>query len=140
MLNLRLELEEFSQLFETADKSTGLLRLRATVLRRSTGGETLLAQRSFIVQQNAPTADASGGVRALTAATDQAIAEIETWLAQVIPTAKNECWQTRQGAGGAQAGASYASLFEIGPALRATHTPEHYRHCQRRYYGHARPQ
>ena len=89
LLNLRLELEEFSQLFEAPDASTGLLRLRATVLKRSTAGETLLAQRSFIVQQNAPTPDASGGVRALTAATDQAIAEIESWLAQVTQTGKN---------------------------------------------------
>lgn len=83
ILNLHLALEEFSQLFETPDKSSGVLRLRATLTQRGTAGETLLAQRSFIVQQVAPTADASGGVRALTAATDQAIQEIEIWLAQV---------------------------------------------------------
>lgn len=83
LLNLHLELEEFSQLFETPDRSSGVLRLRATVTQRGTAGDTLLAQRSFIVQQSAPTADASGGVRALTAATDQAISEIDVWLAQV---------------------------------------------------------
>ena len=83
LLNLHLELEEFSHLFETPDKSSGVLRLRATVTQRGTGGDVLLAQRSFIVQQNAPTANASGGVRALTAATDQAISEIDVWLAQV---------------------------------------------------------
>jgi cholesterol transport system auxiliary component len=83
ILNLHLELEEFSQLFETPDKSSGVLRLRATLTQRGSAGETLLAQRSVIVQQAAPTADASGGVRALTAATDQAIQEIEVWLAQV---------------------------------------------------------
>jgi cholesterol transport system auxiliary component len=85
LLNLRLELEEFSQLFEAPDQSTGLLRLRATLLQRGPGGESLLAQRSFIVQQPAPTPDASGGVRALTAATDGAIADMETWLGQVMP-------------------------------------------------------
>jgi cholesterol transport system auxiliary component len=83
LMNLQLELEEFSQLFDTPDKSSGVLRLRATVTQRGTAGEVLLAQRSFIVQQSAPTADASGGVRALTAATDQAISEIDGWLAQV---------------------------------------------------------
>lgn len=83
MLNLRLELEEFSQLFETPEKSNGLLRLRATLMQRNTGGDTLLAQRSFVVQRPAPTPDASGGVRALTAATDQVVKDIETWLEQV---------------------------------------------------------
>jgi cholesterol transport system auxiliary component len=83
MLNLHLELEEFSQLFEAPDKSSGVLRLSATLTQRSAAGETLLAQRSFVVQQAAATADASGGVRALTAATDQVIQEIEAWLAQV---------------------------------------------------------
>jgi cholesterol transport system auxiliary component len=83
LLNLRLELEEFSQLFESPDKSSGLLRLRATVTQRSTAGETLLGQRNFIAQQVAPTPDASGGVRALTAATDQVIGEIEQWLGQI---------------------------------------------------------
>lgn len=83
LLNLHLALEEFSQLFDTPDHSSGVLRLRATVTQRGTAGDVLLAQRSFIVQHGAPTADASGGVRALTAATDQAVLEIEDWLAQV---------------------------------------------------------
>jgi cholesterol transport system auxiliary component len=42
----------------------------------------LLGQRSFVVQQAAPAPDASGGVRALTAATDQAAQELDVWLAQ----------------------------------------------------------
>lgn len=83
LLNLHLELEEFSQLFDAPDKSSGVLRLRATLTQRGTAGETLLAQRSFIAQQAAPTADAGGGVRALTAATDQVITDIEAWLGQV---------------------------------------------------------
>jgi cholesterol transport system auxiliary component len=88
LLNLRLELEEFSQLFETPDKSFGLLRVRATLTQRSTAGETLLAQRSFVAQPAATTPDASGGVRALTAATDQLIGEIEVWLEQVGPATR----------------------------------------------------
>jgi cholesterol transport system auxiliary component len=82
-LTLRLELDEFSQLFDTPDKSTGLLRLSATLTQRTAGVESLLGQRSFVVQQAAPAPDASGGVRALTAATDQAVQEVNTWLTQL---------------------------------------------------------
>ena len=88
LLNLRLDLEEFSQWFESPDKSSGLLRLRATVTQRSSIGETLLAQRSFVARQVAATPDAAGGVRALAAATDQVIGEIEVWLGQVAPVGK----------------------------------------------------
>ena len=66
----------------------GLLRLRATVTQRSSIGETLLAQRSFVARQVATTPDAAGGVRALAAATDQVIGEIEVWLGQVAPAGK----------------------------------------------------
>ena len=79
---LRVELEEFTQLFESPTASTGLLRLRATALRASPQGEKLLGQRSFIVQRPAPSADAAGGVRALTAATDAVVEEVEQWLQQ----------------------------------------------------------
>ena len=77
---LRIELEEFCQVFERADASTGLVRLRATALQSTPQGERLLGQRSVVVSRPAPTADASGGVRALTAATDAAVLELETWL------------------------------------------------------------
>jgi len=80
-LNLRLVLEEFSQVFVSPAESHGLLRLRATLTQRSGGGEVLLAQRSFVVQQPAQTPDAVGAVRALTAASDQMAVQIEGWLA-----------------------------------------------------------
>jgi cholesterol transport system auxiliary component len=80
-LHLRLVLEEFSQVFDSPADSHGLLRLRATLTQRHAGSETLLAQRSFVVQQPAPTPDAVGAVRALTAASDQMVAQIEAWLA-----------------------------------------------------------
>jgi len=79
--NLRLVLEEFSQVFDSPAQSHGLLRLRATLSRRIAGSETLLAQRSFVVQQPAPTSDAPGAVRALTVASDQAIGQVSAWLA-----------------------------------------------------------
>jgi cholesterol transport system auxiliary component len=80
---LRIDLEEFSHLFESQAQSWGVLRLRATVMDSTPAGEKLLAQRSFVVRQAAPTPDAPGGVRALAAATDAAAEEIGQWLAQL---------------------------------------------------------
>lgn len=81
-LLLRLQLEEFSQLFSTPEASVGLIRLRATLVELTPAGEKLLGQRSVVVQRPAPSADAPGGVRALTAATDAAIEELDQWLQQ----------------------------------------------------------
>jgi cholesterol transport system auxiliary component len=80
---LRVELEEFSQLFASPTESEGVLRLRCTLLENTGGGERLVAQRSFNVQRAAPSADAPGGVRALAAATDAAAEEIGQWLQQM---------------------------------------------------------
>lgn len=77
---LHIELEEFSQLFTGPAQSQGQLRLRATLLQRAAGGERLLAQREWRLSQPATPADASGGVRALRAATDLAVTELVQWL------------------------------------------------------------
>lgn len=82
---LALELEEFSQVFEGPQKSSGVLRLRATLQQASASGLKTLAQRSVSVQRPAPTAGASGGVRALEAATDAAVAELTQWLQTAAP-------------------------------------------------------
>ena len=82
-MTLHLELDEFSHWFESAERSSGLVRMRATLAQSEGGVERLLAQRSFVVQRPASSADAAGGVRALTAATDALILEIEQWLGQV---------------------------------------------------------
>jgi cholesterol transport system auxiliary component len=80
---LRVSLDEFSHYFEAPAQSDGLVRLRATLIQSSAGGDSVLAQRSFMVRRPAPTADASGGVRALAAASDAAIAELVAWLDQI---------------------------------------------------------
>jgi cholesterol transport system auxiliary component len=82
-LSLRVELEEFSQIFTAPDASVGLLRLRATVAQANPAGEKWVAQRSIVVQRPAPSADAPGGVRALTAATDAALQELNLWLQEL---------------------------------------------------------
>ena len=79
---LRIDLEEFSHLFTTPTASTGLIRLRVTLLQVTPAGEKLVGQRNVVVQRPADTADAPGGVRALTQATDAAINEIDQWLRQ----------------------------------------------------------
>lgn len=86
---LRVDLEEFSHLFETAQRSAGLVRLRATLAQaeRGAGPEKLVAQRSFVVQRPSTSLDAAGGVRALTAAADAALQELDQWLEQAMPPA-----------------------------------------------------
>ena len=79
---LRIELEEFSQLFSAPAQSTGLVRLRATLLQSSPAGDRLLGQRTVVAQRAATSADAPGGVRALTEATEAAVQELEQWLGQ----------------------------------------------------------
>jgi cholesterol transport system auxiliary component len=80
--NVRWVLEEFSQVFDSPTESYALLRLRATLTQRNGGNETLLAQRSFVVQQVASTPDAQGAVRALTQASDRAAEQLAAWLTQ----------------------------------------------------------
>ncbi|MBK7001019.1 MAG: membrane integrity-associated transporter subunit PqiC [Rhodoferax sp.] len=83
-IGLHVELDEFSQLFETPDKSSGLVRARVTLGRWMAGGsEQFLAQRTFVVQHPSASADAAGGVHALNQACDALIGEILQWLQQV---------------------------------------------------------
>jgi cholesterol transport system auxiliary component len=72
---LRLELDEFTQVFDAPGQSRGVVRLRATVL----GKNALLAQKSFDVERAASTPDAEGGVRALIAASEEALDQLVTW-------------------------------------------------------------
>ena len=74
---LRLELEEFSQVFDTPDKSRAVLRLRASLIRQ----RGVVAQQGFNIEHAADTPNAAGGVRALIAASDAASEELIDWLA-----------------------------------------------------------
>lgn len=75
---LKLELEEFSQVFNAPGASQGVMQLRATLLK----GTTLAAQRSFSAQVPAPTPDASGGVRALSIAADEVAKQLSDWVGE----------------------------------------------------------
>ena len=80
-LSLRLELEEFSQLFDTPQQSNGLLRLRATLTQASPTGEQLIKQKTFTLQRPAPAPNAPGGVQALSAASEAVALEVGAWVA-----------------------------------------------------------
>jgi cholesterol transport system auxiliary component len=74
---LRLELEEFSQVFDAADKSRAVVRLRASLIRN----RGVVAQQSFSIERAAATPNAEGGVQALIAASDEAGNSLIDWLA-----------------------------------------------------------
>ena len=81
-LVLRIELEEFSQIFTSPTASTGTVRLRATLVDLTPKGEALVGQRVFVVQTPARTADAEGGVTALADACTQVARELSAWVEQ----------------------------------------------------------
>lgn len=80
---LRLELEEFTQIFDTTDSSRAVVRLRASLIDRR--ARLLLSQRNFNMEQSSLTPNASGGVRALTQASDNLIGLLIGWLAEELP-------------------------------------------------------
>lgn len=81
---LRVELEEFSQIFDSPAHSSGLVRLRATLVNTTSAGDVLLGQQVLAAQVPAPTADAAGGVQALTRATDEVADQLGRWLSQTL--------------------------------------------------------
>ncbi|GAB3625722.1 ABC transporter [Pandoraea terrae] len=74
---LRVELEEFSQYFDTNVASRGVVQVRATLL----DGTKLRGQTTLRADAPAPTADAAGGARALAAASDAIQLQLAQWLA-----------------------------------------------------------
>ncbi|TAG24343.1 MAG: hypothetical protein EAZ37_16510 [Burkholderiales bacterium] len=77
---LRIELDEFSQVFESPSSSFGLVRLRASLLKN----DQLASQTTLLTRAPAASQDAAGGVKALTAATDDALRQLAAWLATHI--------------------------------------------------------
>lgn len=86
-LELRVHLDEFSQIFDSAEQSQARIQLRATLidLHAARPEQRLRAQRSFSAQRPAPSADAAGGAQAMQQAADALIAELIEWLASVPP-------------------------------------------------------
>jgi cholesterol transport system auxiliary component len=82
---LRIEMDDFSQIFDKPDHSVAQVSVRASVYKDG----KLSAYKFFTKQLATPTADAAGGARSLADASDAIIAEITAWLA-AMPTAAKQ--------------------------------------------------
>lgn len=78
---LRLEADDFTQTFESAGASSAHIAMRASLF----DGRILRAQKMFVKQIPAASADAQGGAAALATASDAIINEMAVWLATLPP-------------------------------------------------------
>ncbi|RQO34730.1 ABC transporter [Herminiimonas sp. KBW02] len=76
---LRIELDDFSQSFDSAQHSTISIAMRASLF----DGRTLRAQKTFSRQLPSASPNAQGGAAALATASDGIINEIAAWLSTV---------------------------------------------------------
>ena len=73
---LRIDVDDFSQNFDTQTHSSGHVSLRASLFR----GHRLIDQKTFSRSGPAGSADAQGGAQALAAASDAIAADLLAWL------------------------------------------------------------
>ncbi|SDX81210.1 cholesterol transport system auxiliary component [Collimonas sp. OK242] len=78
---LRIDLDDFTQTFDTPSHSLATLQIRASLFN----GRVLLAQKSFSRQVATPSADAAGAASAFVAANDSVIDDLMNWLATAAP-------------------------------------------------------
>ena len=76
-LLLRIEVEDFSQNFDSQQASSGKIMLRASAFQ----ARRLLDQKTFVHSTATDSADAVGGARALAQAADAVAADLIAWLA-----------------------------------------------------------
>ncbi|CAB3763125.1 ABC transporter [Burkholderia sp. MSh2] len=72
---LKVDLNEFEQVFDGQSQSHGAVAARATL----TLDGKVLAQRTFVARAPSSTPDAAGGARALAAASDELVSQIAAW-------------------------------------------------------------
>ena len=73
---LRIDLEEFVHVFDSASHSAARVSLRVSLFR----GRTVVAQKTMTRLSPAPSPDAAGGAKAFAAASDAVITDIMQWL------------------------------------------------------------
>lgn len=73
---LTIDLQQFEQVFDSESQSHAVLTARATLTRDG----VLIAQQTFEARAPSSMANAAGGVQALSAASDQFVAQLVTWL------------------------------------------------------------
>jgi len=76
---LRVELEEFSQVFDTAEASRAVIVARASLVNLAK--RSLQAQKTFTIDRPAAGANAESGVRALSAGSAELVDAIVAWTA-----------------------------------------------------------
>lgn len=81
---LRIDLDDFTQSFESTASSFGEVVVRVSLFEK----HTLVDQRTFRHKVSAQSADAPGGARALAQATDAVATEMIVWLASDPRTAQ----------------------------------------------------
>ena len=82
---LRVDLDEFAQIFDSASASRAVLEARVQLVA-PTGGE-ILARHSFSLSRPSASADASGGATALAGAVEALSTELHDWLGGLDRTA-----------------------------------------------------
>ena len=75
---LKIELDEFSQVFTSATSSKAVLRARVTL----SGGRDALRQKAFAIEEPAPTADGPGGAAALKRAAENLVDAALAWAGE----------------------------------------------------------
>lgn len=73
---LKVDLDEFEQVFDSQTQSHGAVTARATLTHHG----KVLAQQTFTARAPASSADAAGGAQALAVASDDLVAQISAWL------------------------------------------------------------
>ncbi|VWD54282.1 ABC transporter [Burkholderia lata] len=73
---LKVDLNEFEQVFDGQSQSHGAVTARATL----TLDGKVLGQRTFVARAPSSTPDAAGGARALATASDQLVSQIAAWV------------------------------------------------------------
>jgi len=77
---LRIELDRFEQVFSAPGTSRVVVQLRARVLDTATRSRAT-PERSFTIERDAPSADAAGAARAMSAAVDELTRQVLAWAA-----------------------------------------------------------
>ncbi|MES2046888.1 MAG: ABC-type transport auxiliary lipoprotein family protein [Pseudomonadota bacterium] len=73
---LRIEMDEFSQVFTSTTQSEAKIALRVTLIKKN----KLIAQQYFDLATASASADASGGAKAMQVTADRSISAILAWL------------------------------------------------------------
>ena len=74
---LRIEMQEFSQVFDSSEKSRGVLQAGVSVID---GKRQVVAAQQMTIEKAAATPDAPGGVKALAEASDELGRRLADWL------------------------------------------------------------